>query len=147
MAQEYTITAFEKGDFQDNHGNYWCSMVVDGVGEPVKIVVKDPTKYEVGMKLFGDITEQTSKAGNAYLRFKRAQQGELSTSNTDSPERVESIYRCNALNNAVAYLAGFANVQEETGIAADPLEQADIFYNWLNNKETKHDNEGSNESD
>jgi hypothetical protein len=79
MAQEYVIRAWEKGDFQDNHGNYWCTAVFEGVGEPVKVVVKDPTKFNVDDKLYGDVTEQKSKAGNTYLRFKRV-------SNTEAPQ-------------------------------------------------------------
>lgn len=76
MSKEYTVKQFHKGDFQDNHGNYWCTMVLDGVGEQVRIVVKDPLQYEDGMKLYGDITEQTSKAGKQYLRFKKAERPE-----------------------------------------------------------------------
>lgn len=48
-------------------------MVLEGVGEPVRIVVKDPMQFQAGMTLYGDITEETSKAGRQYLRFRRAE--------------------------------------------------------------------------
>lgn len=73
MAQEYLVTQFKKGDFQDNHGNYWCDMALKGVGEPVRIVVKDPMQYSDGMTLYGEVKEQESKKGNTYLRFYREQ--------------------------------------------------------------------------
>lgn len=86
MSQEYNVKQFEKGDFQDNHGNYWCSMVLEGVGEPVRIVVKDPMQFESGMTLYGDISEETSKAGRQYLRFRRAERPEGERSPTkDKP--------------------------------------------------------------
>jgi hypothetical protein len=71
MPQEYEIIQFKKGDFQDNHGNFWCDMALRGVSEPVKIVVKDPTKYQDGDKIYGRITQETSKAGKSYQRFRR----------------------------------------------------------------------------
>lgn len=73
MAQEYEVTQFKKGDFQDPHGNYWCDMALKGVGEPVRIVVKDPTQFHDGMSIYGNITDETSKAGKPYQRFRREQ--------------------------------------------------------------------------
>ncbi len=70
--QEYKLTSFEKSDYQDAHGNYWCSATFEGVGEPVKWVAKDPTKVQVGQEYFGEIKDMTSKAGKPYLRFYRA---------------------------------------------------------------------------
>lgn len=70
-SQEYEVTAFDKSDFQDQNGNYWCSAIFLGVGEPVKWVVKDPTTVSVGQKVYGRITDETSKAGKAYRRFRR----------------------------------------------------------------------------
>jgi hypothetical protein len=84
MAQTYKLTGFEKGDFQDNHGNYWCTAVLQGIGEPVKIVVKDPTKYHEGMELYGNVEEKTSKAGKPYLRFYREQHPDQQTGGSHS---------------------------------------------------------------
>ena len=74
--REYELTAFDKGDFQDPNGNFWCSGALKGVSEPVKFVVKDPTKFNVGDMLYGEIIEATSKAGKPYKRFKRAKKPE-----------------------------------------------------------------------
>lgn len=71
MSKEYEVLQFKIGDFQDNHGNTWCDMTLQGVSEPVRIVVKDPTKIKDGDKLYGEIKKQTSKAGKDYLRFYR----------------------------------------------------------------------------
>jgi len=73
MAQEYEVTWFQPTDFADNHNNYWCNVAFQGVSEPLKWVVKDPTKVKVGDKVFGEIKEQTSKAGKPYQRFYRAE--------------------------------------------------------------------------
>lgn len=73
MAQDYEIVQFNKGDFTDPHGNYWCDMALKGVSEPVRIVVKDPLQYKAGLHLYGKITDETSKAGKPYLRFRREQ--------------------------------------------------------------------------
>lgn len=75
-AQEYEVTQFKVGNFQDPHGNTWCDMVLGGITEPVRIVVKDPNSIKEGMTLYGRVTEQTSKAGKTYLRFKREQRPE-----------------------------------------------------------------------
>lgn len=72
--KEYTVRIFKIGDFQDNFGNTWCDVVFEGEGEPVKWVLKDPTKVSEGDKVTGDIQEKTSKHGKAYLRFYKEQQ-------------------------------------------------------------------------
>ena len=77
MAQEYEVTWFQPTDFADNHNNYWCNVAFQGVSEPLKWVVKDPTKVKVGDKVFGEIKEQTSKAGKPYQRFYRAERPDL----------------------------------------------------------------------
>jgi hypothetical protein len=70
---EYEIIQFDKGDFKDQNGNYWCTMAVRGVSEPVRIVVKDPMHEDFleGKSLYGKITDETSKANKPYLRFRR----------------------------------------------------------------------------
>lgn len=85
MNQEYEVTQFKKGDFQDLNQNYWCDMGLKGVSEPVKIVVKDPMQFHDGMTLYGHIEEKTSKAGKAYQRFYREQKPEQPSHTTSSP--------------------------------------------------------------
>jgi hypothetical protein len=74
--QDWTLKSFEKSDFQDNFGNYWCDASFDGVGEPVKWVVKDPLDIKIGEKFYGKFTLETAKSGNKYLRFRREQKPE-----------------------------------------------------------------------
>lgn len=76
MAQDYEVAHFKKGDFQDNFGNYWCDMALKGVGEPVRIAVKDPTQFHDGMILYGSIETKQSRAGKDYLKFKRMEKEE-----------------------------------------------------------------------
>lgn len=89
MEQEYTVLQFKKGDFQDAHKNFWCDMALEGVSEPVRIVVKDPTKYSNGMKLYGHITDEVSKAGKPYQRFRKAQQQESGSQGSKSGQSDE----------------------------------------------------------
>ncbi len=86
MAQEYQVRQFNKGDFQDPHGNYWCDMSLEGVGEPVKIVVKDPMQFKDGMTLYGNITDETSKAGKPYSRFRREAKPDQQPFESSKPE-------------------------------------------------------------
>jgi len=79
MAQDYEVLDFKKGTFQDNFGNYWCSMSLKGVGEPVSIAVKDPTQFEAGMTLYGSIETKESRAGKDYLKFKREKKEEVAS--------------------------------------------------------------------
>jgi hypothetical protein len=77
MNQDYEILQFKPSDFQDQNGNYWCDMALKGVSEPVKIVVKDPTQFKDGQSLYGHITDETSKAGKAYRRFRREKKADF----------------------------------------------------------------------
>jgi hypothetical protein len=117
MGQEYKLRTFDKGDYTDPHGNYWCTATFEGLGEPVKWVVKDPTKVHEGQTVYGEIKEMTSKAGKPYMRFYKQQRpdGEP-TGNTPSSER-SSGYKDNSdgmrqgmcINNATQ----FVNVMSE----------------------------------
>lgn len=130
MAQEYEIVAFEATDFQDNHGNYWCNIVLKGAGEPLKIVVKDPTKYEVGQKIYGNITDETSKAGKPYRRFRRESQQDAPKSAQDEAyweERNKGIKAQFAIKAAVALLRNPEGEVEEDTI----LHWARIFFNMV----------------
>lgn len=71
MSEYYEVTSFKPSDFKDNYGNTWCDMALLKFGEPVKIVLKDPSTVKVGDKLYGTINTQTSKAGKEYFKFKK----------------------------------------------------------------------------
>lgn len=72
-AKEHTLTSFDPGKdpFVDPHGNTWVTATFEGITEPVKWVIKDLGKIRVGDSYYGEIKEQTSKAGKPYLRFYR----------------------------------------------------------------------------
>lgn len=89
MSQDYKLTAFNPGDFQDPHGNTWCDAAFEGLSEPVKMVVKDPTQYKEGQMLYGEITVATSRAGKPYNRFKRQQKPDQEQSYTPKAEKKE----------------------------------------------------------
>ena len=74
--QDYTVEDVRIGDFKDDHGNTWTDVVFKEIGEPVKWVMKDPSKVKPGDVVYGSINEQTSKAGKTYLRFKKEQKPE-----------------------------------------------------------------------
>lgn len=133
--QEYKILQFKKGDFQDAHLNYWCDMALEGVSEPVRIAVKDPMTYSDGMTLYGHITDETSKAGKPYRRFRKDQRDEgqqsfsgasPSKSNYKTDDHTqESIARSVALKAAVDYLNGQPEIKKNVlGIAEE-------FLAWL----------------
>jgi len=106
MAQEYILRSFEKGDFQDAHGNYWCTAAFEGFGEPVKWVVKDPTKPQEGRSYYGEITEQTSKAGKPYWRFykKQRQDAPQNAAGTAWKDTSDGQRQGMCMNNAAAYI-------------------------------------------
>lgn len=69
MAQDYKLVQFKPSDFKDQHGNTWCDVAFEGISEPVKWVVKDPSKPKVGETYYGRIEQKTSKADKPYQRF------------------------------------------------------------------------------
>lgn len=72
--QEYELIAIQHSDdpFTDPHGNTWLTVAFKGISEPVRWVVKDPSKLEVGKTYQGEIKEQMSKNNKPYQRFYRA---------------------------------------------------------------------------
>lgn len=83
MAQDYKLLQFKPSDFKDQHGNTWCDAAFEGVSEPVKWVVKDPTKAEVGKTYYGEIVQKTSKADKPYQRFYPRQKPEQTSESKD----------------------------------------------------------------
>lgn len=73
QAKEYEVTDIKISDFRDSYNNTWCDMVLMGFGEPVKIVLKDPSTVKIGDKLYGTVNETKSKAGKTYYKFKKEQ--------------------------------------------------------------------------
>lgn len=149
---EYEISYFEKGDYQDQNGNYWCNILFKGYSsEPIRIVVKDPMAYSVGQKLYGHLEIKTSQAGKPYNRFYRdkkpdyqsgeqqgarwVQDGSKMGHTTDDATR-ESINRSVALKAAVDYLAPLG---KDMPNGEGALKLADRFLAWLNNEKPKLD--------
>ncbi|GAC1499075.1 MAG: hypothetical protein NVS1B10_01420 [Candidatus Saccharimonadales bacterium] len=83
MAQDYNLIFFKAGDFKDDFGNTWCEAAFEGISEPVRWVVKDPSRVVKGQKYYGEIYEATGKkTGKAYLRFKTVQRPDEETKPT-----------------------------------------------------------------
>lgn len=80
--KDYKLVQFKESDFKDNFGNTWCDAAFEGISEPVKWVVKDPSKIEVGNTYYGEIIQKTSKADKPYQRF-YAKKKEESTDNKE----------------------------------------------------------------
>ena len=137
--KDYKIVVFEKGDFKDDNGNFWCNIGLDGeMNEPVRIVVKDPmdTAFTAGLSIYGHIEVKTSKAGKPYRRFYREKKPDVSPASNQAPvtqskytsndDVQESIARSVALKAAVDLCASNA-VRSEVTV----LETADKFLAWL----------------
>lgn len=68
--QEFEVMGLERSDFHDDFGNEWTNVAFVGhSSEPIKWVLKEPSKVKVGDKVYGEIVTKTSKAGKPYLRF------------------------------------------------------------------------------
>lgn len=115
MAKEYELTAFEAGDFKDQHGNVWGTAVFLGEGEPVKWVVKDPLSIKIGQKYYGSITEEKSKAGKPYLRFRREKVPDGTQNASGGKFDSEGMAWGNALTNATQLVINF----QEAGMTLD----------------------------
>jgi hypothetical protein len=122
--KEYEITEFTVGTLKDNYGNTWCTAIFENEhSEPVKIVVKDPSKYSVGMKLWGHIKFMTAKSGAKYFRFYRAERPEQEpakqnqTTDKPTPEywsnKDQTIRACWAIGKSVDINGNDAEKVEE----------------------------------
>lgn len=87
--QDYTVKDFKVGNFKDQNNNTWCNVVFEEEpGSQHTWVVKDPSKVYLGQSVYGHITEETSKAGKTYTRFRKDQKpdgGGFNVGNTGSP--------------------------------------------------------------
>lgn len=68
----YTIKDVKVSDFKDPHGNSWINVAFEEYGEPVVMVVKDPSSVKMGNKYDGEIKQVERKSGTGtYNRFFR----------------------------------------------------------------------------
>ena len=84
MSKDYRVLEVTKGNGEpDQHGNesYWVKF--EGAQNSCLMVAKRAP--EVGGTEHGDVTEQTSKAGKTYYRFKRAQREDGQTFHSEAP--------------------------------------------------------------
>lgn len=131
---DYRIAAVsDKIDtWQSNYGEMKSYYVqFEGSTEAVKINQKPETPApEVGQVLTGDIV--ADKFGKKFQ--KAAKPGFTGGGQSSQPPKQidhDSMYRCNALNNATA-LANAAREDQKGGLDVDSiLPVADKFYTWL----------------
>lgn len=139
MAQEYLVKDLKVGDYKDPHGNTWCTLSLEGISEPVRIVVKDPASITLGTNIYGHIETKTSQAGKAYQRFYKDQREDNQSSSGSthfSPRNAkndadtqESIARSVALKAAVDFAT-----DTKMDIHA-VINTADVFLTWLRGEE------------
>lgn len=135
--QDFKLTNFKPTDFKDNFGNVWCEATFEGVGEPVKWVVKDITTPVIGQSYYGEMKDMKSKTGKTYVRFYKRERpdGEVparDSGNFETVDKQDAISRSVALNNAVNLVAPTYNAEVTTG---DILRYADEFLVWLKSKD------------
>lgn len=134
MAQEYEVTALEIGKqpYVDQYGNTWVTVVFAGVGEPVKWVVKEPSAITVGNSYYGSITEEKSKAGKPYLRFRREKVPEAPQADKPSEEywvakqlHIQAQWAINQSREYIQHKLGEGSTLEEI------LDTAKLFYGMV----------------
>lgn len=87
----------------------------------------------------GNITNEPTKKdpSKTYRRFKRAQKdgGSFTPGQSSQPKQIDhdSMYRCNALNNAVAFASATYDPKDDDidGVSTHISMMADKFYEWL----------------
>lgn len=108
---------------------YWYTVVIEGEGEPLSYVQdrdKGAPAPEEGKTYEGNYYEDGSK--RKFYAFKPESGPKASGGYQKSPEDRDSIYRCNALNNAVAL---YGNVDAKVPEQQAVLSAAETFYAWL----------------
>jgi hypothetical protein len=116
----YTIAwASPQGGEPDQHGNMWQTIVLDGYEPKVKILTKNAVNK--GDQLYGQITNEESKAGNKYYRFRKEQVPEgqplpqrssvsspsAKTHGSSNQDREDGMAWGNALTNATNLVIAF----------------------------------------
>lgn len=140
MAQEYELISFEKSDFKVGQ-NYWCTGAFLGISEPVKIVTPSPDKWVIGQKYYGEVKQETSKAGNSYNRFHRLTRPDAPPTTTPSSSSTTNRppYKDNSdgqrqgmcFNNAATFVSN--HVELLTQVSRPAAEHwAKIVYEYAN---------------
>lgn len=123
--------SLEKSDFQDQHGNYWCTAAFEGVSEPVRWVLKDPMKVHEGETYYGEIKDATSKAGRTYLRFYKQQNPNTApavggnSTGSGWKDNSDGQRQGMCFNNATLFVNMMLG---KSDVAATPEEWADMVY-------------------
>lgn len=152
---EYEITAFDIGKepYLDPHGNTWATVAFLGISEPIKWVVKDPSKVKVGDKVWGKITDETSKAGKPYLRFRKEKRPDdiktvydLKSNDEYWADKQAQIKAQWAIGQAVQ--VGIAGIEAGVEVKTDDIElQAKKFYAMVDRvKDSDHTDEAEAKS-
>lgn len=156
MAQEYKLThvQIDKEPFVDQHGNTWLTVAFEGISEPVKWVVKDPTRLVVGDSYFGEVNEVTSKAGKPYRRFKKVSQEETNpgksyTGSTQKKEwqpRDDSAIQAQWAIGQAVQLIGSKITANKDGADLEPIEAcAKRFFAMIDRVKNSPTENGSKE--
>lgn len=139
MAQEYKLLQLKTSDFQDQHGNTWATAAFEGVSEPVRWVVKDPSTIKENETYYGDIKQQESKSGRPYLRFYRAKKEDRPAKRDDSA--IQAQWAINQSREYIQFQLG------DRATLTEILDTAKLFYQMIDHvkgsseapKETKEE--------
>lgn len=135
MIKDYNPTGVKETDLVDPHGNKGYNVFFENEDKPVFMMAKRAP--EVGNVEYGEIVDTPKKSGEGtYRKFVRKQREEAPEQPKPAEggvpatpsygSRDDSMYRCNALNNATALFAA--------GKIEDPIIMADDFMAWLRNE-------------
>jgi hypothetical protein len=143
MAQEYEVIQVSSGrpeewadpKHPERGTTYYIKVMLKGHNKPVQVGKKKPDALKPGYTIYGNIIEQYDfdiDKFKAELKPDQPQSFSAHASTSDvkpkghyQPKDLDSIYRCNALNNAVAYTTAVG------GTTSGVLQTADTFFNWL----------------
>lgn len=143
-AQTYRVTSFKVTDFTDNYGNSWVNTSLEGHGEPVTMVVKDPSTIEVGKEFYGSIYQATGKSGKQYWRFKRESQEDQKQPTYHKPNERPAYDQDgqawgNSVTNAVNLVIATNTSGDPLAMATEALAVAQVLFNGRNDREIKND--------
>lgn len=129
--KDYIVQALQEAGDKDQYGNqgYWVKFT----GEADTVFMKAQKAPVVGGTEHGTITDEVSKAGKSYRRFKRVAKENFAAKprgKGQDPAEQDSIMRMNALKSAVAFGSGPTHNRDVI------VDNAEIFYKWLSKKET-----------
>lgn len=130
MAQEYRVKDVKKGkEWSNDFGTFQgYALSFEGIGEPVSLNKKVPVNSEPmpGDTLYGTLESVSTQSGRMYYKFKSEQRPSGTQSVQRPMQDSDGMYRCNALNNSVAFLGDSSNPEKV-------LDIAEMFYQWLKN--------------